>query len=130
MSRLNTKEDYTKPADTVISEGFKIHAAQLTGTDSIRIDGFVQGNIDLDGYLQLSPTGHIDGDVRVSHALIAGRITGNIICRATVHMAATAVVTGDVITSTIIIDDGAVFFGKCQTRSDNGQYTDGAEVLL
>ena len=130
MPQKNAKEDYTKPADTVISEGFRIQAAQLTGTDSIRIDGFVRGNIDLDGYLQLSPTGHIDGDIHVSHALIAGRIAGNVLCRATVHMAATAVVTGDITTSTIIIDDGAVFHGKCQTRDSHIQYSDGTEVLI
>jgi cytoskeletal protein CcmA (bactofilin family) len=37
-------------------------------------------------------------------------------CRNALHLASTADVTGDVLTSTLIVDEGAVFTGRCQTH--------------
>ncbi|MCL2665162.1 MAG: polymer-forming cytoskeletal protein [Defluviitaleaceae bacterium] len=110
------KEEYTKPADTIISEGFIIRAAQLSGKDSVRIDGGVYGAIELEGgYVQLGNTGYVEGDIYATSAVVAGRVNGSIRCRAAVHLASTAVITGNITTSQIIIDEGAIFHGYCKT---------------
>ena len=105
--------------NTVIGEGFTIHAASLSAADngSMRVDGNVIGNIDIVGVLNLSDTGFVDGDITVDSARIAGRVMGNIECKAALHLTSTAEVMGDILTGTIIIDDGVVFHGICQTRS-------------
>lgn len=112
-------KDYAKPANTFIDHGITIRAERLSGSESVRIDGLYIGSIDLDGYLQIGETGRIEGDLQVSYALVAGEILGNILCRATVHLAPTARVHGNIVTGRIIIDDGAVFFGQCKTRDDD-----------
>jgi len=114
------KDDFTKPTSTVIGKNLIIRNATISGSDSIRVDGTIFGNIDLDGILHLSDTGRIEGEVCISAARIAGNIKGNINCRSTLHMASTAVVRGDIVTSALIVDDGAAIYGLCKTLSNDG----------
>jgi len=120
MSRKNRNsvvDRFDMPTGTVIGAGFTIHAARLSGADngSMRVDGNVIGNIEINGVLNLSDTGFIDGDVIVDSARIAGRVLGNIQCTSALHLTGTAEVMGDILTGTLIVDDGVVFHGLCQT---------------
>jgi len=125
MPRTRTQDEFTKPTGTIIGNGFTIHAARFSCADSetMRIDGTVIGNIDIDGVLTLSDTGRVDGNINAASTRVAGRVFGNIACRNILHLASTADVRGDITTTTLIIDDGAVFTGVCQTHvspsSDN-----------
>ena len=119
MSRSRTVSRFDASTNTVIGEGFTIHAATLSGTDngSMRVDGNVIGNIDINGVLNLSDTGFVDGDVIVDSARIAGRILGNIECKTALHLTGSAEVMGNILAGSLIIDDGVVFHGICQTHS-------------
>ena len=119
MSRSRPVSRFDASMGTVIGEGFTLQAASLSGgeNESIRIDGNVIGNVDITGILNLSDTGFVDGDVYAESARVAGRISGNINCKSAVHLTNTAEVIGDVLAESIIIDDGAVFHGLCQTRN-------------
>lgn len=106
----------SKPANTFIGQGITVKTVKLSGAESVRIDGNFKGDIELDGYLQVGESGRVMGNLQVAYALIAGRIKGNITCRATVHLSSTSAVYGDITTSRIIVDEGAVFHGICSTR--------------
>jgi cytoskeletal protein CcmA (bactofilin family) len=116
MARV--QDEFTRPTSTVIGNGFTIHAARFTCTESesMRIDGTVIGDIEIDGLLNVSETGRVDGNISSGSARIAGTIFGNVQCRSAIHLASTADVTGDVLTSTLIVDEGAIFTGRCQTH--------------
>ena len=118
MAKSTTQDEFTKPTGTVIGKGFTIHAARFTcaESESMRIDGTVVGNVDIDGVLNLSDSGRVDGDITCGSTRIAGKVLGNISCRHALHLASTADVTGDISTTTLIVDDGAVFLGRCQTN--------------
>ena len=111
-------DEFTKPTSTVIGKGFTIQAARFTcaESESMRIDGTVQGDIEIDGLINISDTGRVDGNIIAGSARIAGRVFGNINCRNTVHLATTADVTGDVLTTTLIVDEGAIFSGCFKTH--------------
>ena len=117
MARSRTIDEFTKPTGTVIGAGFTIHAAHFSCSDaeSIRIDGTVVGNITIDGVLIISETGYVNGDVEASSVRVAGRVTGNLSCRNALHFTPTADVTGDMRAAAFIVDDGAIFMGRCQT---------------
>ena len=117
MARSRTIDEFTKPTGTVIGTGFTIHAAHFSCNDneSMRIDGTVEGNISIDGVLIISETGYVNGDIEANSVRVAGRVTGNLSCRNALHFAATADVTGDVRSAAFIVDDGAIFMGRCQT---------------
>ncbi|MCL1883262.1 MAG: polymer-forming cytoskeletal protein [Defluviitaleaceae bacterium] len=122
MARTHVQDDFNKPTSTVIGNGFTIHAARFTcsESESMRIDGTVIGDIEIEGVINISETGRVDGHINAGSARVAGRIFGNVQCRNALHLAATADVTGDVLTSTLIVDEGAVFTGRCQTHLSTG----------
>jgi cytoskeletal protein CcmA (bactofilin family) len=118
----NIQDEFTKPTGTVIGKGFTIHAARFACADSesMRIDGTVIGNVDIDGVLNLSETGRVDGNIDAASARVAGRVYGDVNCRNGLHLTSTADVTGDIVTTTLIVDDGAVITGRCQTHVNTG----------
>ena len=117
MPRSRTLDEFTKPTGTIIGKGFTVETARFScdESESIRIDGTVIGNIEIYGVLSISETGYVDGDIHAGYVRVAGRVSGNIQCRNALHLASTADVVGDVLTATIIVDDGAVLLGRCQT---------------
>ena len=105
-----------KPANTFIGKDITLRVKKLSGQDSVRVDGRLVGDVELDGYLHVGKTGYVEGNLHCSYALIAGQVQGNILCRATTQLAAGAVVTGNITTERIIVDDGAILQGVCKTR--------------
>jgi len=116
-NRTRVVDRFDMPTSTVIGAGFTIHAARLSGAEngSMRIDGNVIGNIEINGVLNLSDTGFVDGDVMADSARIAGKVLGNIQCKTALHLTGNAEVIGDILAGTLIVDDGVVFHGLCQT---------------
>ena len=97
---------------TIIGKGTFIEAAQITGRESVRIDGEYKGNIDLEGSLVLGDGGSITGDVRANYFLVAGEVHGNILCDSQLHFASTARVIGDVQSNVLIVDEGCQVAGR------------------
>jgi cytoskeletal protein CcmA (bactofilin family) len=118
MARGNINDEFTKPTGTVIGKGYTIHAARFACSDSesMKIDGTVIGNIEIDGVILLSESGRVDGNISANSCNIAGRVSGNIACRYALKLAPTADVTGDILTTVLVVDDGAIFLGRCQTH--------------
>ena len=119
MAKTRTQDEFTRPTGTVIGKGFTIQASQVVGTESesMRVDGVIQGNLEMDGVLNLGESGRIDGDVLAESARIAGTVQGSIQCRYALHLTETAEVMGDILTETLIIDKGAILHGRCQTSA-------------
>ena len=103
--------------NTVIGEGIRIDASRLSGLGSLRIDGEFSGEIDIDGELILGESGRIIGNIKARQALLAGKVEGNVTCRASVHVTHSASLLGNVIATALIVDEGAVFNGNCQMSS-------------
>ncbi|MCL2014910.1 MAG: polymer-forming cytoskeletal protein [Defluviitaleaceae bacterium] len=118
MPKEKDRKDYDKPASTFIGTGITLKAQKLSGSEAVRIDGLFLGDINLEGYLQVGEPGRIEGNLQVSYALIAGEVFGDIVCRATVHLSSTARVHGNITTGRIIMDEGSIFYGVCQTRDE------------
>jgi len=97
---------------TVIGAGVTIEAARITGTDSVRIDGHFNGNVELEGSLVLGETGVITGEVRAGYFLVAGEVNGNIYCDQQLHFASSARVVGDVHTPNLVLDEGSQVTGR------------------
>jgi cytoskeletal protein CcmA (bactofilin family) len=103
----------SKNTDTIIGEGIIFEDAVLKGAGVIRIDGKFSGTIDIEGHIILGESGFVSGETSADSALFAGKYNGNLFIRSTLHMTATAVLTGKVETGKLIIDEGAVLTGSC-----------------
>lgn len=91
--------------------------AEITGDfsakGSVRIDGMINGNVTVTGALIIGAGGVINGNISAESAMIGGEVTGNIEAPKKAELTATAKVVGDITTAVIVIDENAVFQGKC-----------------
>lgn len=109
VSKPQTRIDSLVGAGTVV-EG------NITFSGGLRVDGRVRGNViatgDESSTLVLSEQAQIDGEIRVSHAVINGTVVGPVQGTEYVELQSKAKVTGDVLYRTLEIQLGAVVQGR------------------
>ena len=93
---------------------------------SIRIDGTFKGRISVADTLIVDKSGKLTHvTVTVKDAIIRGTVTGHFTATNKVTFKSTSRFEGDLTTKLLVIEEGAVFIGKCQVdklpdRSQNG----------
>ena len=82
-----------------------------------RIEGTVEGNIECSQDLELGQTGQLKAQVLGGNRVtVAGQISGNVRCGGLLRLVSTARVNGDVKTRKVIVEEGAMFNGRCFMR--------------
>ena len=81
--------------------------------NTFRIYGKLSGGIISEGILMIGEGGVIEGDIEAGQVFVSGRVEGKIRAKGRVQIAATGVVRADLETPTLVIEDGAVFEGRC-----------------
>ena len=101
--------------DCLIGAGTTIEG-NITFIGGLRVDGHVRGNVlaaeNQAGTLVLSEQARIDGETRVSHAVINGTVVGPVHAGEYMELQAKANVTGDVYYRTLEMHLGAVVQGR------------------
>lgn len=108
---MNSKEKQVK-ISTLIGKGSEL-AGDFSAKGSARIDGKITGNVTIEGTLLIGTTGCIDGNVSANAIVVGGEVLGDITAPEKTELTATAKVLGDITTKVIVIDENAVFQGKC-----------------
>ena len=85
---------------------------------SVRVDGTIQGNVTVSGMLMVGAAGCINGDVEAGEVVVGGEINGNIHAARRTELTASARVIGDITTSVIVIDEKAIFQGRCDMNQE------------
>jgi len=81
-------------------------------TDQLQVEGKVAGKlISENGTLIIGETGRVDAQVEVSVCVIHGVVNGNVNARSRVEIHKPGRVSGDLATSVLVIEEGAVFNG-------------------
>jgi cytoskeletal protein CcmA (bactofilin family) len=112
MFSKKTTHDQLDMPNTVLGKGVLLEAARMTGRESIRIDGDYHGEIDIDASLVLGDTSVVTGDIHARYIVVAGQVNGNITCDTILHFASTAQVYGDIVTQSLIMDEGSQVRGR------------------
>ena len=97
---------------TILGKGCVLNG-DFNADGSARTDGTVNGNVVVRGTLILGVGGKINGDLQTAGALIGGEVIGNIDAPEKLEISSGARVFGDVKTKIIVIDEHAIFQGKC-----------------
>lgn len=100
--------------DTLIGAGTRVDG-DVHFTGGLRVDGVVNGNVvasDRSGTLVLSEQASIEGEIRVGHAVINGKVVGPIHGEEHVELQSKANVTGDVHYKGLEVQLGAVVQGR------------------
>lgn len=98
---------------------------ELNGVGVARVDGKFEGVVTVDGDLMVGPDGFLTAEVRVTNATISGKIKGNIYAEGKVELLATAIIIGDIVAKSIIIEEGARFNGRSQIVGVEEEFVEG-----
>jgi len=85
----------------------------VSSDGDLRIDGKVIGTITSKSKVVLGATGTVEGEIKSQNTDIYGYHKGNIQAQDMVFLKSTANLTGDIQTSKIVIESGAIFSGRC-----------------
>ena len=107
-----TMETETLESINIITKGTVIKG-DVTSTGDFRLDGTLEGNIQLNGKLVVGDTGIVNGNILCMNANIIGTVNGNLSVKELLSLHATARVKGDILINKLSIEPGAVFTGKC-----------------
>ena len=95
----------------IINNGTLIKG-DIKAEGDFRLDGTLQGNIELNGKLVVGDTGVVNGNVLCMNANIIGSVNGNLSVKELLSLHSTARVRGDILINKLSIEPGAVFSGK------------------
>ena len=103
---------------TLIGKSVVIKGELSCGED-LYIDGQVEGTINPKGNrLTIGPNGRVKANVNASAVVVQGKLEGNIQASDRVDLKQSAVVTGDIATQRISIDEGAYFKGGVNIQKE------------
>jgi cytoskeletal protein CcmA (bactofilin family) len=88
-----------------------------------RVHGRFTGEVITDGELIVGEGGEVEGDLRVGQVIVSGTIRGSIQASRRVQITSTGKVFADVDTPALIVEDGALFEGRCAMSRDAGKAT-------
>ena len=104
-----------KRIDSLIGAGTVVNG-NVTFTGGLRIDGEVHGNVIAangdPSPLVISEQARVDGEIRVSHVVINGKVDGPVTADDYLELQPKARVTGDVTYKTLEMHVGAVLRGR------------------
>jgi cytoskeletal protein CcmA (bactofilin family) len=91
---------------------------EISGSEALYIDGSIEGKINMpESRVTIGRNGKVDASIVAREVVVMGKVTGNLECSDRVDIRSEGSVTGDVSTSRISVEDGAVLKGGIQVRS-------------
>lgn len=115
-----------KAAPSIISAGLEVQGNLVT-RDDVQIDGRVVGDI-ASGKLTVGDKAVVEGEINADEVTVKGEVKG-CIRAATVVLAKSARVTGDILHTTLSIEPGAQLEGLCK-HMENPQGLDESPLSL
>ena len=123
MAKYNETENNTI---NLISSGTDI-TGDIKSTGDIRIDGSLTGNLNTKGKVVVGQTGKVNGEIDCKNSEISGTVEGRVIVSQLLNLKASSKILGDIVTSKLSIEPGALFSGTCK-MSEN--YTNGGASAI
>jgi cytoskeletal protein CcmA (bactofilin family) len=109
MAKSNEMENH---AINLIGTGTVIDGNIVSNGD-IRIDGSLKGNLSTKGKVIVGDTGKIHGEIICKNFEVEGSVEGKVVVSELLSLRAKSKILGDITTSKLAIEPGAVFTGKC-----------------
>lgn len=98
-------------SNTVIAKDLVV-TGKLSGEGVVQIEGTVEGEINLKGYVIVTPTGKVKGPIEADVIRIAGQMEGNLTSHDHVQLERTGTIIGDVSTISFVIENGGRLNGR------------------
>ena len=99
-----------------IEKGTKI-IGDISSPADFRIDGKLEGSINTTGKVVIGKEGSIIGKIVCNNADFDGKFNGTLEVKESLSLKSSSVTEGDVITSKLIVESGAIFNAKCVMKT-------------
>src|SRR5438270_9662544 len=114
----NPAKNVTAPVDqATIGRTLRIKG-EISGSEALYIDGVIEGKITMpESRVTIGRNGKVDASITAREVVVMGKVTGNIECSDRVDIRSEGSLIGDVSTTRISVEDGALLKGGIQVRS-------------
>ncbi|MBP7584072.1 MAG: polymer-forming cytoskeletal protein [Spirochaetes bacterium] len=102
---------------TVFSKDTEFYG-DLKFKKSLQINGYMEGEINSDGFLVVGEGAVVRANVRAKTVIISGEVHGNVEATDRLEIQTSGKLYGNIRTSKLKIADGVVFEGKCEMIKD------------
>ncbi len=86
--------------------------------ETLRIDGKFEGTIRSGKNLVVGETADVNADIEVTSLYVSGKLSGSARISGRIELTSTARVQSDLVTSILVVEEGAVFEGRCSMSKD------------
>jgi len=118
MAKL-TKQAEDNIVNSIIGEGSEFKGEfKINGL--LRIDGKFKGTIETEGKVLIGQSGEALTDIRARLVVIGGSVRGNIFATERVIFLSSGKITGNIITPSLIMEEGVMFEGSCTINKKAG----------
>jgi cytoskeletal protein CcmA (bactofilin family) len=91
---------------------------EITGSEALFIDGRVEGSINFpDNRVTVGRNGFVGANISAKEVVIMGKVQGNVECADRLDIRSEGVLSGDVITHRISVEEGAMIKGGVEVRN-------------
>ncbi len=94
---------------------------RVTTEGSIRIDGKLVGDVIAKANAAIGEMGVIEGTVKAKNISVAGKVSGAVMATEKLLLGGKSVMRGEIRASKLVVDEGAVFDGKCTMTTQSTQ---------
>ena len=96
---------------SIIGPGMHI-VGDCDTTDTVRIEGRVEGSVRAEKAVVIGKGGHVAGDIQTQDAVIAGTVKGALDVDSRLELQATCVIDGEIRATRLKLDEGGVVNGS------------------
>lgn len=94
----------------------------------VRVQGRVEGSIESKGHILIEQQAQVMADMTAEDITVAGRYNGKVECRRRFEITPTGIVTGEINTDLLVVQEGGYFDGKLKMRDRSGQPRTGSNA--
>jgi cytoskeletal protein CcmA (bactofilin family) len=105
----------TGELNTIIGKG-SFFEGKINVDHSLRVDGQMQGDIDSNDMLVIGKEGDVTGNIKVKTLILGGKLKGTVLAENKIVLEASSSLIGEIKTSKLVIDEGAIFDGRCSMK--------------
>jgi cytoskeletal protein CcmA (bactofilin family) len=108
----------TSPMDQAHIGRSLIIKGDITGAESLFIDGRVEGTINFpENRVTVGRNGNVAANITAKEVVIMGKVQGNVDCADRLDIRSEGLLSGDVITHRISVEEGAILKGGVEVRN-------------
>lgn len=118
FNKVRVQKEAINAASSInlIGQGTSIEG-NINANGDIRVDGHVSGNIISKSKVVIGTTGTVSGTIHCQNADISGKQKGDVFIAEILFLKATSSLVGDIETSKLVVESGAIFTGNCSMRN-------------